>query len=170
LLLVSLTHQVCRNIPEAVSRKVIILRSRQLSNLAQGRLGAHSRSGSCEMNSVTYFKVAGMTPAAPFVLSHQFSHIFILSLRWKDIRSSNDPSTRSIHFIHLSLTTPSLIQTGTHSNSHTAQILDSRKHGCIPPRDHREIMIPLPNPLSSSFSQGSRGRHDFSSFSFCSLM
>lgn len=31
-------------------------------------LRTHSRSGSCEMNSVTYFRVAGITPAAPFVL------------------------------------------------------------------------------------------------------
>jgi hypothetical protein len=29
----------------------------------------YSLSGSWEMNSVTYFRVDGMTPAAPFVLS-----------------------------------------------------------------------------------------------------
>ena len=43
---------------------------------AEGGL-AHSRSGSCEMNSVTYLSVAGMTPAAPFVLSRHISPLSV---------------------------------------------------------------------------------------------
>jgi hypothetical protein len=122
------------------------------------------------MNSVTYFKVAGITPAAPFVLSHQFPHISNFSF---DEGTHGAVTTRPpeafTSFTYHQHSLP-LIQTETHGNSHTAQILDTRKHGRIPPRDHREIMIPLPNPLSSSFSQGSRGRHDFPCLSFCPFM
>jgi len=138
--------------------------------LTQRELGAHSRSGSWEMNSVTYFKVAGMTPAAPFVLWHQCSHIFICPFRRRTYGAvtTRPPEAFTSFTYHQLLSSPR--QTGTHSNSHTAQILDTRKHGRIPPRDHGEIMVPLPNPLLFSLSQGSGGRHDFPSFSFCSFM
>lgn len=59
------------DLPEAVKRKVMILYPLLVHSQDTTGYGTHSLSGSWDINSVTYFSVAGMTPAAPFVLLSQ---------------------------------------------------------------------------------------------------
>lgn len=96
-----------------------------------------SRSGECDMNSVTYLSVAGMTPAAPLVLrssGRSLGSSFVVLKDWRtglqkrhDSRCSHDSSPRRIDFIN--------------SNGHTAEILDAWKDGCGAEWNGRERVV-----------------------------
>lgn len=92
----------------------------------------HSLSGSCEMNSVTYLRVAGITPAAPFVLHHK-PCISMDPAVLGDLRSSDDSASRGIYFVNC--------------DSHAAQILNTGEYRGRPPGHHPYWMLDPSDPL-----------------------
>ena len=120
------------------------------------------------MNSVTYFKVAGITPAAPLVLpalSAETPHTRMVA--HGAVTTLPPAALTSFTCTILSLVSYRVLQT-THRNGHAAQVLDAREHRSSSFRYHRHgVVYPtypavsryqpsLANPLGSTIHRRRR--------------